>query len=181
MFKRFTDGLIFGAGFAVAFIAIWYVAAYTLYPMIISSATQVANRELADFGSTIPSDSPSPQIKREPSKPFYELSAEELIKNSSVIALATYEKASDGKMKAIIKEFLKKEPDAKIYYNIGDEYPSSSYYPSADRFRGDGVVLFFTGSPTRMGLSTTYTGDRISGLSDIPVKLFRKKCKEPNA
>lgn len=181
MLKKFTDGLVFGSGFAISFVAIWYIATYTLYPMLISSVTKSASQQLSQEGFSIPSEQTVPDIKRQLSKPFHELSAEEQIKNASVIALAKFEKSSDGKMKVVIKEFLKKDPEVKIYYNIGDEYPSSSYYPSENKGYGDGVIIFFTGSPASMGMSVTYTGDRISGLSDIPIELFKQKCKEPNA
>jgi len=181
MLKKFTDGLIFGCGFTISFLAIWYIATYTLYPRLISSITKSANQQLSQEGFSIPSEQTAPDTKRQLSKPFHELSVEEQIKNASVIALARFEKSPDGKMKAVIKEFLKKDPGVIIYYNIGDEYPSSSYYPNENRGYGDGVVIFFTGSPASMGMSVTYTGDRISGLSDIPIELFKQKCKEPNA
>ncbi len=181
MLKKFTDGLVFGTGFAISFVAIWYIATYTLYPTLISSVTESANQQIAQEGYSVPSEQTVPNIQHQLSKPFHEMSPEEQIKNASVIALARFEKSPDGKMKAIIKEFLKKEPRVTIYYNIGDEYPSSSYYPSENRSYGDGVVIFFTGSPARMGMSVTYTGDRISGLSDIPIELFKQKCKESNS
>jgi hypothetical protein len=181
MLKKFIEGLVFGSGFAISFVAIWFIATYSLYPILISSVTQTANRQLSQGGISISSEQFAPDMKRPSQKPFHELSAEEQIKNASVIALARYEKSSDGKMKAVIKEFLKKDPGVIIYYNIGDEYTTSSYYPSKNRSYGDGVVIFFTGSPASMGMSITYTGDRITGLSDIPIKLFKQKCKGPNA
>lgn len=113
-----------------------------------------------------------------PSKQFYDLPIEEQIQNASLIAVARYEQAPDGRMKAIITDILKKDPDAISYYAIGDEHPSSSYYPSEKSSRGDGVILFFTGSPVSMRLSMTYEGDRIRGLGDMPLALFRKKCSE---
>ena len=84
-------------------------------------------------------------------------------------------------MKAIITEFLKNEPSVNFSYKVGDEYKNSSYYPIENRSHGDGVVIFFTESPASMQMSITYTGDRIAGLADIPIELFRKKCKTPNA
>lgn len=181
MLRKFIDGLVFGSGFAVSFVVIWYIASFTLYPMLISSVTKSANQQLAQEGFSVPSEQAAPDTRRQLSKPFHELSVEEQIKKASVIALAKFEKSSDGKMKAVITEFLKKDPGVIIYYNIGDEYPTSSYYPSKNKSYGDGVVIFFTGSPASMGMSVTYTGDRISGLSDMPIKLFKEKCKEPNA
>ena len=117
----------------------------------------------------------------ESGKQFHELGIDEQIKKASVIALARYERASDGQMKAIVKEFPKKEPDVQLYYSVGDEYRPSSYYPREKTHYGDGVVIFFAGSPATMRMSMTYSGDRIHGLGDIPIELFRKKCREPGA
>lgn len=103
---------------------------------------------------------------------------EEQIKASSVIALARYEKSADGKMRAIIKDFLKKAPGTTIYYDVGEEYANSSYYPKENTSYGDGVIIFFTGSPATMRMSMTFSGDRISGLGDLPLALFRKKCEQ---
>lgn len=113
-----------------------------------------------------------------PDVPFHKLEIDDKIKQSSVIAIAKYETSKDGKMKAVIKEFLKKEANVTIYYEVGDELPSSSYYPVENMNRGDGVVIFFTGSPATMKMSMAYYGDRITGLGDIPMQLFRKKCDE---
>jgi hypothetical protein len=112
-------------------------------------------------------------------EPFHELGAEEQIKEATVIALARYERADDGRMKAIIREFLKKQPNTTIYYNVGDEYAPSSYFPKEGMNYGDGVVIFFTGSPASMSMS--FSGDRIHGLGDIPLQLFKQKCEEPSA
>ena len=122
-----------------------------------------------------------PEVMEKSGKPFHELSLEDQIKQASVIAIAKYQKSSDGKMKAIINEFLKKEPGTTIYYNIGDEYPGSSYYTKENTMYGDGIIIFFTGSPAIMKMSMTYSGDRIRSLGDIPIELFRKKCKDNNA
>lgn len=183
MFKKFTEGLVYGGGFAISFILLWYVAAYLITPMFIGSQVeQVTNKHLSDLDAKTHSSTPrSTEALRETGIPFHELKLEEQIKKSSVIALAKYEPSPDGKMKAVIKEFLKKESGVTLYYNIGDEYPSSSYYPKANTSYGDGLVIFFTGSPATMKMSMSYDGDRIRGLGDLPVELLKKKCKEPNA
>jgi len=177
MFKRFMEGLVFGGGFGISFITIWYVAAYLITPIFISD----------QFTTEIKSDisqekiiSESKQIQNN-ATPFHELEPEELVKQSSVIALAKYKQAPDGKYIAIITEFLKKEPGTKIYYEVGDEYKHSSYYPEKQKHYGNSLVLFFVGSPAQMRLSMSYTGERIGGLSDLPVKLLRQQCKKDNA
>lgn len=111
-------------------------------------------------------------------KQFYELPIEEQIQQASQIIVASYEEAPDGRMKAIITDILKKDPGTVSYYDIGDEHPSSSYYPSEKSSYGDGVIIFFTDSPATMKLSMTYEGDRIRGLGDMPMALFRAKCSE---
>ena len=176
MLKKFTEGLAFGGGFGISFIALWYLTAYIIYPMYLGpQMNESISRELSNIKPNISHESPKPET------PFHELDLEEQIKRSSVIALARYEASSDGKMKAIIKEFIKKVPGTSIYYNVGDEYKSSSYYPKENTNYGDGIVIFFTGSPAMMRLSITFHGDRIHGLGDLPLELLRNKCKEDNA
>jgi hypothetical protein len=171
MLKKFTDGLIFGAGFAISCMALLFLAGFLMLPMFMSKYIEYPTGiEQSNVGDN-----------SQPSIPFHDLGLEEQIKQSSVIALAKFELAPDGKMKAIIKEFLKKDPGVTLYYNIGDEHPSSSYYPQKDVGHGDGLVIFFTGSPANMKRSMSYTGDRIYALGDIPIELFKKMCSEPDA
>jgi hypothetical protein len=182
MFKKFIEGLVFGCGFSISFVALSLVATFAIAPMLTSNLSQHAENQILEKGAnTYSGISPETKVLPEDGKQFHELSVEEQIQKASVIALARFEKADDGKMKAIIKEFLKKDPNVVIHYNIGDEYPSWSYYPSDNNNRGDGAVIFFVGSPATMQMSVGYTGDRISGLADLPVELFKKKCKAPNA
>lgn len=183
MLKKFTDGLMFGGGFAISFIALWYVAAYLIFPMFASSyAERVFSNDLPSSNSQSyrSSISTGAALPNNPVKQFHELDIEQQIKQASVIALAEYVPSEDGKMKAVITEFIKNQPGTTIYYNIGDEHPLSSYYPKNKSRHGDGLVIFFTGSPAQMKLSMTYSGERISGLGDMPIKLLRKKCNDPN-
>jgi hypothetical protein len=171
MFKKFTDGLIFGAGFAISCMVLLFLAGFLILPMFMSKHIEYPiGIEQSDVGA-----------HSQPSIPFRDLGLEEKIRQASVIALAKYEPAHDGQMKAIIKEFLKKDPGVTIYYKIGDEHPSSNYYPKEGVGHGDGLVIFFTGSPANMKMSMSYSGDRIHSLGDIPVELFKKKCSEPDA
>lgn len=173
MARKFIDGLVFGFGFSLALLVVGGLAMYLLAP--------------PDFRPVQPSVSfsqgelPPTQFQKEPGLQFHALPIEKQIELASVIALARFEPAADGKMKAVFTEFLKKAPDTTIYYSIGDEYPSASFYPSDAKRFGDGVVVFFVGSPAEMRMSMTYTGDRIHSLGDIPLELFRKKCKTPEA
>lgn len=180
MLRKFIDGLVFGGGFAIAFVGVWYLAAYLITPLFVASPFErAANKQPADMQGTFQSSELGRgEVFRELATPFHELGLDEKIKRSSVIALARYEPSPDGKMKAIITEFLKKDPNVTIHYSIGDEYPASSYYPKASTSYGDGVIIFFTGSPATMRMSMTYSGDRIHSLGDLPIELFRKKCEE---
>ena len=177
MLKKFAEGLVYGCGFAISFVAVWYLAAYAIMPMFASRIERAANEHLSERGRPPPPGESGSAGAIEPGKPFHELGIDEQISKSSVIALARFERAPDGRMKAIIREFLKKDPGVTVYYSVGDEYKLSSYYPGERKSYGDGVVIFFTGSPATMRMSMTYSGDRIGGLGDIPLELFRNKCK----
>ncbi len=175
MFKKFIDGLAFGAGFSIAFIALWSIVSFGVFPAFYGSRSSV----LDDSAIVVPHESDNPARADSPmndSEAFFEASIEERIEMASAIALARFEPSDDGRMRAIIHEYLKLEPGTELRYEVGDEHPSSSYYPSEDRIKGDGLVIFFTGSPAIMKMSTSINGDRITGLSDIPLELFREKC-----
>lgn len=172
MIRKFFEGLLMGLGFWLALLIVGGLAMVLLAPPAF-----IPIQPSISFSQ---SDSP-PQFQKDAGPQFHDLPIEKQIATASVIALARFEPAADGKMKAVFTEFLKKDPDTTIYYAIGDEYPAASYYPSERRGHGDGVVVFFVGSPADMRMSMTYTGDRIHSLGDIPLGLFRKKCKTPEA
>ncbi len=96
MSKKFLEGVAFGGGFAIAFVAIWYLAAFMISPMLIASRMEeVASREFSQQGlGTPPPSSTSPETTSELGKPFHELELEEKIKKSSVITIAKYEPAA---------------------------------------------------------------------------------------
>lgn len=177
--NKFTDGLKFGLGFGLAFLAVLCTGLFlvldtnpsrklTLYgppvhegfaPSTSSGQPSGDDRELVDFG---------------------ELNIEDQIAYASVIVLAKFEPVEDGKVISIITEILKKEEGVTFYYAVGDEYTPSSYYPRERADYGDGLLIFFTGSPATMRMSTTYRGDRVTSLGDIPIQLLREKCKASN-
>lgn len=168
MIRKFLEGLVFGAGLALAFLVV-LATGLLVVPVTFTSAPQVVEGPVRTAPVAESPKAGAPQ--------FHDLPVEDQIKQASVIALARYEPGPDGRMRAIIKEFLKKAPDTTIQYNIGDEFTLGSYYPKGNEDHGDGVIAFFAGSPAQMKLSMTYSGDRIRGLGDIPVELFKEKCK----
>lgn len=169
MFKRFIDGLIFGAGFAISYCVIWWA-----FTMVLFADTSFLDRESAR--STTETQRGS-EFATELETPFYTLPIDEKISQSNVIALAKYVEGDDGQVKAIITEFLKKEPGTTIFYEVGDEFSSASHYPEPDTDYGDGVVIFFTGSPARYRLTMSYADGRIAGFGDMPLTLFQQKCQ----
>lgn len=170
MLRKFFEGIVFGAGFALSFVVVWYGAALVLTPMMVASTIDRAARDVSKS---------APPPATSPGKSFHELSVDEQIAQSSAIAIARFEPAADGRKKAIIKEILKQDPGTEMYYKIGDEYVPGSHYVASNTDYGDGVVIFFTGSPAMMAMSMSYSGDRIRALGDIPLELFRQKCSKP--
>jgi hypothetical protein len=172
MLKKFAEGLIFGAGFAIAFFVLGFLGTSAMFSMRPTS------------GWSAYPGAPTSAIQHfdeKEVKPFYELPIEDQIKQASVIAVAKYEAAEDGRMKAVLEELLKKDEGTEFHYRIGDEYAPSSYYPKEGTSYGDGIIIFFEGSPATMRRSMSYSGKRILGLGDMPLELFRDKCKREDA
>lgn len=167
--RKLLEGFVFGVGFSLAVVLVAVFVTPQLIPISFRSGDVSSSIETKGFSA----DS-------KPRKPdFHELPLDEQITQASVIALTRYEPSPDGKMRAVIREFLKQDPNTIIHYKVGDEFTSGAYYPSQGRDYGEGTIIFFVGSPAAMRMSVTYSGDRIQGLADIPVALFRKKCEAP--
>lgn len=181
MLNKFKEGLVFGGGFAISFIALWYMAAFFITPMIVNSQIEDINKIQQSFTSKNPSVPSQAIVSSQPEKQFYELSSDEQIQTATVIVLAKYEPAQDGKVKAVISQFLKKDDNVAFHYKIGDELVSSSYYPRENTSYGDGLVVFFAGNPPSQKMSMPYDGDRIRSLGDMPMELFKNKCNASKA
>jgi hypothetical protein len=108
---------------------------------------------------------------------FSDWPLEKQIAEASVIAVAKYEKDGD-RYKAVISEILKKGPDIKFYYKVGEEYAQGGYYPKEGTRYGDGQIIFYTGSPASMRYSCTFDGDRIAAFGDMPFETLRKMINE---
>jgi hypothetical protein len=169
MFRKFVEGLVFGTGFCLAVLVIGMIGASAIFSTLpITHRSESFSVPMGASESTDDGDH----------TPFYELSFEEQVEAASVIAVARFEPAEDGRMKAVLTEILKKKEGTRFRYNIGDEYSHASYYPKEGMSQGDGVVIFFEGSPATMRSSMSYSGDRIGALGDMPLKLFRDKCDD---
>ncbi|MFZ6800577.1 hypothetical protein [Undibacterium sp. Di24W] len=163
MLRKFKDGLIFGAGFSVAFLVLSYLGF-----LLFTNMKWTNNTPVSENGE---------HIKVVKEIPFHELSPEEQINRASVIALAKHEKLPNGKYAAVVKEFIKKDPNTTVYYKIGDEYPRNPNAPEVDKSYAENMLIFFTGSPATMVSSFTYSGERISSLGDMPIEVLRNKSR----
>jgi hypothetical protein len=122
-------------------------------------------------GAAVPS---RPTVQHEN---FHELPLEKKIEAASVIAIAKYQKEGD-RNKCIISEILRQVPDTKFYYKVGDEFRQCSHYLKPGEDRGDGQLMFFVGNPAGFRYSSSFRGERLPGLGDMPFDLLRKEIKE---
>ena len=100
-----------------------------------------------------------------------------MVARSSVILLTSYQ--DDGnRNKAVVAEILKQDPNATLYYSVGDEYPMLSFDKQKDVSCGDGQVVFMVGSPASMRASFGFTSGRIGGLGDMPLSKLREMVKQ---
>jgi hypothetical protein len=198
MFNKIKDGFLTGLGFGIGLLFIYSFYMMFIWPAELERTMKKLNESANFYGQHMTDEidvkvrevspfqnKPNPIPRPDPRaefEQFHNLSLDQKIDVASAIAIGTFQEAEDGRHKAIITEFLKKEPNIDLYYNVGDEYPHMSSYPNE---RGDkseqSFILFFAGNPPMMRTGMTYHGDRISGLNDIPVKLLREKCNPPSS
>lgn len=156
-------------------VAVWVLSVVTVINLGVSLFAALFPPFIAQRITASMPESPLPKMVQEIEEfqNFSQLSVENQIAGASVIVLSTWKK-EDGKLKCIISEILKQKPGTIFHYRVGDEYTSASRYPQERTSYGDGLVMLFTGSPASMRLSASYTGDRIGGLGDMPLGLFRE-------
>lgn len=106
---------------------------------------------------------------------FHELSMEEQLKQATAIVYAKFRPSDDGRFLAIVEEYLKSSATVKKQFKIGDEYSPSSYYPKEKYLRGDGVILFFSGSSANASMSNSVYDSRVPGFGDITIEMLKIK------
>jgi hypothetical protein len=107
---------------------------------------------------------------------FHDLPVEQKVARSSAILLISYQKDGD-RFKAVVAEILKQTPDVELHYAVGDEMAMYSYYPKSDESRGEGQVVFMTGSPAMMRSSYSFDHGRIGGMGDMPIEKLREMVR----
>ena len=108
---------------------------------------------------------------------FHALPPEKQIEAASAIVIAKYEKEGD-RNKCVMSEVLKLAPGTKLYYKVGDEFPHCSHDIKPNENRGDGQIMFFVGNPAQFRYSSSFSGDRLRAMGDMPIELLRKQIKE---
>ena len=98
---------------------------------------------------------------------------ESTIQSASVIALTKWER-SRCTLRCVVTDILKQAPGSAFYYKVGDEISDLDEQVASNVSRGDGQVLFYTGSPARLEQTATYYGDRIAGFAGIPISNLRE-------
>lgn len=169
MGKKFLEGLAFGAGFAVAFAATaWCVLSLTVGRIYFRAPPP--GLAAVDRAAALQAGAAS----EETATRFDKLPVNEKIKQASIIALARYERSPDGKLKPVFKEFLKKIPGTE-FYDV--DYSGDDFTKFGGIVEGAGLISFYVGSPAQMRESFTFSGDHLYELGNMPLDVFRQKCR----
>jgi len=145
-------------------IAVWVLAFINLSLLSAWLAPSIISKFFAEhvLSSTIPGET---------LESWDGMTIEEKIRRSSVIVIVEY-KADREKLRAIVKEIRKPNPDVKFSYGVGDEYGPVSVTPKPDTQYGDGAVVLLYGSPAKMHESYSVYGSTILGLDEMPLSKF---------
>ncbi len=139
----------------------------------VSSLRTMRQASVTTEGSPRVSPHSSSLAQPTPEVPLHELSPEKMIARSSVILLVTYMPEGE-RFKAVVAEFLKRDPEAILYFSVGDEFPELSYTSKAGETCGEGQVVFLVGSPAEMRSSYSFSHGRIDGLGGMPLTILRE-------
>jgi len=94
------------------------------------------------------------------------------------LALVRFKDGEDSLKKAYVEKILTKENSIKLPLEVGDRVEKEDYYPSAGSSSRNGVLLIFTGMPTRKIESAYMYEDKLIGHGDMPLENLMKKFTE---
>jgi len=162
MLKKLLQGFIFGAGFTIGSIAVIAVVGvvsskFTFTPIESTDAEEASYQDQANWR------------KLTLSKKMPEISG---------LALVRFKDGEDSLKKAYVEKILTKENSIKLPLEVGDRVEKEDYYPSAGSSSRNGVLLIFTGMPTRKIESAYMYEDKLIGHGDMPLEIFLKKFTE---
>ena len=159
MFKKLMNGFIWGVGFSLALILIFFVAYKTFFNVKPRPAYGVDERNAMEE-----------RIK------WQELSDEEKIRTATVAVIVKYEKGEGLHMKAYIARVLSRSEDQALPYVVGSRLETEDYYSQDGRVRNrDGVVVMFGGNPVNDLGSIFIYDDRLSAMGNMPIEVFVNK------
>lgn len=167
MMKRFWDGLVFGAGFGVAFTVVSFLSMTFLFPLTMDYVSEEAPERFISSES-------------EQSVKFHELSFEDKLRNASALIITRYENTEGGKTIAIVDQIYRSSPEVKIYFKVGDEYPDGSFYPEKNTKYGEGTIVVLVNSPADARYSSSLFSGRIGAYGDMPIETAIKLFTERN-
>lgn len=168
IFKVFLKGFVFGLGALAAVAATWIAFALSTGGPSISFSSR------ADMPAT-PAAAKDVRIRGVAQRNFGDMTVDDQIASASVIFIARFEPAEDGRRKAVITEILKSPSSGSFDFEVGDEYARLSTYSEDPDEDGDGYVTFMTGDPPEFRMSSNIREERIGGFGGIPLDLLRKK------
>lgn len=154
-------------------LAVWLLVVITTINLLISLyavllPAYIENRVAASLNTSTKFEVPSLARYND----FHEWPIEKRVREASVIVM-TKHRIEEGKVKSVVSEMLKLSPGTTFHYKVGDEYGTHPRYVRENTSYGDGEVIFFTGSPAQMRMSTTYDKGRLLGLGDMPIELLK--------
>lgn len=106
---------------------------------------------------------------------FHARPVEEKVERATAI-LRTRLETTGERHREVVAEIIKQKPGIRLYYQVGDEYERLSHLatPDCEGCESDGQVVFMVGNPANMVYSTTYRGDRVGTLGDMPINELRR-------
>jgi hypothetical protein len=166
-------------------IAVWCLVAGLLVSYIVPWATYFLRSTWTSDRTTAVGPQPGPSAPApvyEFDNDFHARPPEEMIKRASMIVL-TEIRREQGKHRQIISEIVKRAPDVRFYYKVGDDFSMLSHMPVSDcrDCEGQGAVVFLLGNPAQMASSYSYRDGRIDGMGDMPLEELRRLAQSPPA
>ena len=129
MLKKFIHGMLFGAGFSIAFIAIWSVYIYLLIPGMIANSQPTTKLSQGKPVEVIPID---PNAERKYSLHIHPYSKMEVPDGGGILSIAIIEAPEDSKRPSTFQVWLTENNIYKIRTDGESPIVEEISYPDTD-------------------------------------------------
>ncbi|WP_444957313.1 hypothetical protein [Microbulbifer sp. ZKSA002] len=110
--------------------------------------------------------------------PLWKMGIDKRIEAATAIIATEFKEGENGNLTEIVSEVLKLDDGVDLHFKVGDVYNEKIENEAGIRKNKiSGQIIFMAGNPAKMVIAGSYAGDKIGGMSGLPIKALKQKIE----